>query len=164
MQNPPLLSKGHVWFNTISIAIYFGYYFLSIPSHAAWAALRYRLLQFEGSPFLILGPSTNNKPTSRSFLFSFLCIFAHGSLLLLQPKLNCDTEYWLRGLFSPSLQERLYLIWAKVLYSREGELHVNDLPPGWREVFGRCLNSKMRDFMAQRFDNNLTSYYFPHTL
>lgn len=62
------------------------------------------------------------------FFFSFLRIFAYGSLVLSQPKLNCDTEYWLRGLFSPSLQERLCLIWAKVLYSREGELHLMICP------------------------------------
>lgn len=114
--------------------------------------------------FSSLAPPQTTSWHLAAFFFSFLCIFVYGSLVLSQPKLNCDTEYWLHGLFSPSLQERLYLIWAKVLYSREGELHVNDLPLGWREVFGRCLNSEMRDFMAQRFDNNLTCYYFPHTL
>lgn len=107
-------------------------------------------------------PQTTSWHLAAFFFFSaHLCLWQP---VLSQPELNCDTEYWLCGLFSPSLQERLYLIWAKVLYSREGELHVNDLPPGWREAFGRCLNSVMRDFMAQRFDNNLTSYYFPHTL
>lgn len=89
MHNFPSLSKGHSWFNTISIAVHFFNYFLlcCFPVFSELLHFIHHSLQ-RRKPFSIINWHCTIFEHS-----IFLCsASSYGNLLLFQPKLNCFIE------------------------------------------------------------------------